>query len=244
MENMQMSCNIRHRAGWLFATLAAVLMAGSGHATVLSLDTGKSVTIQQSGSATFTFSATNDAGAITDNFLGWTIGFQVVPLGTTAGSLTVGSLSQPLTNPMPAGSLDFTQPILATLANSGTINGLTQYYAMGVSSNDVLQTVNSLTSYNLGSVGFTASPTASGTWAVYAVQQSGALARSYWTDGVFSDSNFGNLPNTGNLSVQIGTITAVPEPSTIALLGMSMASAGWYAWRTRRKVTVEIVEAS
>jgi hypothetical protein len=219
----------------------------AAHATNLTLDVGKTATVQQGSSGTFTFSATNDAGAIT-NFLGWTLGIQVQPAGTTSGTLSIGSLLLPTSNPILTGTLgsniDFTAPTLGTLTNSGTINGSTQFTFFGMSANDEARTVNSSASYNLGSVSFNASPNASGTWNVYAVQQQGAIAwKSYWTDDTLTDAPFANPiwqpAPSGNTSVLVGTITAVPEPSSLALLAAAVASAGWFGWKTRRSAKIE-----
>lgn len=232
---------LRHRAAWLIAALVAVMLVGPAVATTITLDTGKSATINQGATGTFSLSATNDAGAITDNFLGWTLGIQVLPAsGTNVGTMTPVSLTQPLSNPMPVGTLDVINPLLSTLALSATINGSTQYFLTAAATTDTLGTLAGSTTYNLGNLGITASANAAGTWNVYAVQQSGANYRSYWTDGSANDVQFGNLPNTGNSSILIGTVTAVPEPSTVVLLGMSLASAGWYAWRTRRSPAIEV----
>lgn len=242
-----MRCTVVRRASWLCATLAALVMAGPAGATTISLDTGKSLSVSPGASGTFTFSATNDAGAITSDFLGWTMGIQLLPSGTTVGTMTIGALAQSLTNPMPTGVVDISQPALQTLALSGTINGLTEYYLIGMAATEVLGSLSGNTSYNLGDLTVNASANAQGTWNVYAVQQGGSFYKTYWTNSTLTDVDFGNLvrgPQGTNNSILIGTVTAVPEPSTIALLGMSMAIAGWYAWRTRRKVTVEIVEAS
>jgi hypothetical protein len=231
----------------LCAAAATFMGFMAAHATNLTLDVGKTATVQQGASGTFTFSATNDAGAITD-FLGWTLGIQVQPAGTTSGTLSIGSLLVPTSNPILTGTLgsniDFTAPTPATLANSGTINGSTQFTFFGMSANDELRTVNASETYNLGSLTFNASPTASGTWNVYAVQQQGAIAwKSYWTNGDLTDAPFANpiwQPSpVGNTSVLIGTITAVPEPSSLALLAAAVASAGWFGWKTRRSATIE-----
>jgi len=237
----------RSKLLWTATLLGGVLCGGRAHATTLSLDTGKAVTVQQGTSGTFRFSATNDAGDISENFVGWTIGVQVLPSGVTTGTLTIASLAQPLVNPMPTGTVDITQPTLSTLALSGTINGSTQYWLTNITATEVLGSLTGNTSYNLGDLLFSASGNASGVWNVYAVQQGGSFLKTYWNDASLGDNAFSNLPigsQGTNGSVLIGTITAVPEPSTIALLGMSVASAGWYAWRSRRKVTIETVEAT
>jgi len=222
------------------AAVAALLMAAAGPAgaTTLTLDTGKAVTMAPGASGTFRFSATNDAGAITADFLGWAMGFQVRPSGVTSGSLTIGSLSQSPVNPMPVGDLEFNQPLLLTLANTGTINGSTQFWAMSAASLDTLGTIAGSTSVNLGDLGITASPSADGVWNVYAVQQADPFAKTYWNNAVPADVQFGNLPQSaGNSSVLIGTITvtAVPEPSTMSLAGFAVVAAGWVARRRSRR---------
>jgi len=211
-------------------------------ATTLTLDTGKSLELQPGVTDNFTFSATNDSGAIS-NFLGYAIGFQIVPVGSPTGSLTVGPITVSPVNPLPApgptsGTVDFTQPNLATLAGSAEINGSTQFWSIGASANEEIQTVNPLGNYNLGAVAFTLSENAAvgDTWAIHAVQQAGIFIKSYWVDEDFNDFVFGNWPSSpvGNTSVQVGTITAVPEPGSLMLAGSAITAAGWYGWRSRR----------
>jgi hypothetical protein len=213
-------------------------------ATTLTLDTGKSLQLQPGSSDNFTFSATNDEGAIT-NLLGWAIGFQVVPIGTPTGSLTVGLLTKPAVDPMPAGEVDFGQPALGILANSATENGSPNFWGIAAAALDDIQVVDSSTSYNLGSVNFTlsANATAGDSWGIYAVQQPSTFIKSYWSDDAFNPIGFGNwetLPNPVG-SVQIGTISAVPEPGSLVLAGSALAAAGWYGARKRR--TLAAVEA-
>lgn len=221
--------------------LAAVaLLITRSEATTLTLDTGKSLGLAPGGSGTFTFTTTNDAGAITENFLAWTIGIQVLPAGSPVGTLTIGALSQPGTNPLPAGEVDLTQPTLATLAGGATINGTSQYYLTNASATGFLNTVDSNGFYNLGALSLSASGDAQGTWNVYAVQQGGSFYKTYWTDAALDDVDFGNLPrgsSGSNTSLLIGTVTvsAVPEPVAFALAGTGVVCAIWGARRLRKK---------
>lgn len=226
--------------------LALVLFFGGvvpGSATTLTVDTGKSLELQPGGTGLFTFSATNDAGAISEDFLGWTMGFQVLPSGVTSGSLTVGELFNAATNPAVLGvEVEITQPNqIFVLANSGTINGSTGFRSMTINSLDTLATLQGSTSYNLGDLTFTASPDAAGTWNVYAVQQADPFAKTYWTDAALADGQFGNLPQSGgNSSVLVGTISvnAVPEPSSLMLAASAIVASGWFGWRSRRQPAV------
>jgi hypothetical protein len=213
--------------------LTTALLAGgilNSNASVLVLETGKSLSLSPSSSGTITFSAGNDAGDITADFLGWTLGIQLLPSGTTTGSLTLGSLTQPVSNPMPdgsAGSITITQPSTFTLANSASINNSTTYSQIAIEFVDpLLGTVLSNTSYNLGTLSINSSANASGTWNLYAVQQAGGFHQSYWTDGSLTDNDFGNLPRgAGNSSILIGTvsITGVPEPTQTWVMGGCLA---------------------
>jgi len=233
----------------LLAALAALVLGlhvVPASATTLSLDTGKSLTLQPSTTGSMTFSFTNNAGAITDNFLAWTLGIQVLPAGSVSGTLTLGTLTQPVTNPMPIGTYDSTQPTLLTLGGSGTINGSTNYYQINLTTTEALGTVLGNTSYNMGTLGFTASGAAAGTWNIYAVQQNAPFYESYWTDGSLTDTDFGNLPRgAGNSSILLGTVTvsAVPEPGSLAAAAVTGGIAACCAWRRRRKAGARAVAA-
>jgi hypothetical protein len=224
--------------------LCLLALVATASATTLTLDTGKSLTLFQGGSGLFTFSATNDAGDISEVYLGWNIGFQVLPSGVTGGSLIVGELFQPAINPAVAGELEFIQPDqVLLLSGSAVINGSDSFRSMSINSTDTLATLQGSTSYNLGSLSFSATPDAVGTWNVYAVQQGPGFEKTYSTlfNEGFSDAYFGNLlPSAGNSSVLIGTIsvTAVPEPSSLVLAGSALMAAGWFGWRWRRQPTV------
>ncbi len=178
-------------------------------ATSIYLNTGISLDLAPNTSGNFTFSFSNDVGQITDNFLGWTLGIQVLPSGSVSGDLTFGTLTQSVTNPMPIGAFpDTIQPTLVTLADGGVINGTNKFYQIGMQTTVALGTLLGNTSYNMGTLGFTASGTVSGTWNVYAIQQGGSFYQSFWTDGSLTDSDFGNLLRSGgNSSILLGTIS-------------------------------------
>ncbi len=221
----------------LCAVMTAAVAGGSqADAATLTLDTGKSVVIDQGATAGFTFSVTNsDAGDITD-FLGWVIGFQVIPAGGNTGSLTIGSLQAATTDPMPVGDPDISQPTQSLLNNS--INGTTVFNSMSILSTTELGTLISGTTYNLGTLSFTASGDAEGTWNVYAVQENPQFQKTYWFDSTATEIQFGNLAfGQGSVGLLVGTVIAVPEPSAWWLLA-SGSSAGLLAWRRRRLARV------
>ena len=66
-----------------------------------------------------------------------------------------------------------------------------------------------------------------GTWNLYVVNQEpqvGGLPVSLLQEADATDYGFGNLQPLNGEYLQIGTITAVPEPSTVALAGVALAS--------------------
>lgn len=230
---------MRRATGILFAIVAAALGA-TAEATVLSLDTGKSLTLQQGQSGSFTFSFTNDAGAITEDFVSWTLGIQLLPVAGATGSLTLGALAQPATSPMPVGAVDLSGPLAGTTFGNASINGTASFSQIVATATETVGTVASAASYNMGTVGVTASANALGTWNMYAIQQGGTAYQSYWTNASLTDTDFGNLPRGASTSVSgsllVGTVTvsAVPEPGVVALAGSVGAVVAYVASRWRR----------
>jgi hypothetical protein len=253
--------NGRHRL--VTVLVSGVILCSQGVASIgatLSLDTGNSLELQPGGSGTFTFSATTGAEEI-DDFVFWAIGFQVVPSGSVSGTLSIGvppgalpitspvgtefngALTNPLVNPIlnEVTGFDFAQPKVSTLSSSGVINGLTTYVGMAGTATDDIPLLSPTTTYGVGSVSFSASADAQGSWTVYAVQQQGGSLKTYWIDAFNQDRPFENIPfaSGGNYAIPIGTISVVPEPSGLVLAASAILAAAGFEWRrTRRNVVM------
>lgn len=216
--------------GLLFACVPAFA------ASVINLDTGTDTleTLQPGGSGSVIFRLSNDGTTSLDTFTGWNLGLQFIPRAGTTGTLTVGSLSAGSVNPVPVGTTELTQPVSASLGVV-TINGLSTYFNTGSIATAEYSVLAAGSTYDMGTVGLTASVNALGVWDVYTVQQNTPLFRTYfWNDGL--EQMFANVPTgagPGNYSVQLGTVAVVPEPSTLAMLGLAGLGAGGYAWRRR-----------
>jgi hypothetical protein len=230
----------RFTSCFLASGLALLSALPAFAASIINLDTGISQSIAPGSTDGFTFTMTNvGTTAAPDDFIGWVLGLQFVPQPGTTGTLTVGSLAGGTTNPMPFGDLQISQPQLATLGSSASLNGSTQYYFMGINTLTDLGTLAVGQTYEMGTLSLTASPDALGAWDVFTVQQNSPLFKTYFFDGSAIEQQFGNIPwivggvGQGNYSLQLGTVAVVPEPSSLALLGMAGLGAGGYAWRRR-----------
>jgi hypothetical protein len=227
----------------LFAALPAFATS------ILELKTDSSLTMQPGSTDAITFRMTNSGTTTTpDNFIGWVLGLQFIPQAGATGTVTVAGGS-PLTggtvNPMPFGDLQISQPAIAQIGSGATINGLTNYWFMNVNTLTDLGTVAVGQTYEMGKLSLTASGDAAGKWDVYTVQQNSPLFKTYWFDGSALEQPFGNIPwvGGGNYSLKLGEVEVVPEPGTLAFLGMAGLGAGGYALRRRRRKAVVAGEA-
>jgi len=233
--------------------LAAVFLLLFGvrdvSAATLSLETGKFLELQPGGSGSLTLSLSNDAGNVT-NFNGWVVGIQFLPTLGSTGSIALTSLTQPAVNPAVTNNpgTPFIDPDLEFFdfdGNPTTVNGssffTTVQIASGLLSNT--QTLLGSTSYNMGTLEFTATADAGGTWNLFAINPNELDGeKSWWYTNGLNTVSYGNLtmPGEGSPanSLQLGTISVVPEPGGIVLAGSAVVAAGWYSWRSRRRVAV------
>lgn len=233
-----------------FPALAAgfLLLLGSGQisAATLSLETGKSLELQPGQSGSLTLSLSNDAGNVT-NFNGWVVGVQFLPTLGTTGSLSLTGLTQPATNPAVTNNpgTPFVDPDLELFEFDGNplfVNGSDKFTLVsitsGISSN--VQTLLGSTSYNLGTLTFSASGDADGTWNLYAINPNELDGeKSWWYTNGLNSVSYGNLTMPGEglpaNSIQLGTISVVPEPNSLVLAASAIVAGGWYSWRSRRK---------
>jgi|GEM_PF-2701093 len=207
---------------------------------IVSLQSGTTTTINQSGTGTLYISAVN-SGTTSIDFGALALGIQIVAVGSPAGDITLSGVDAP------ENSIWFdpstTGPDNDTLVN-GDINGTAGYSLVGISG--ALDTEGNYgvlapgETAALAVLSFTAAADAFGTWNIFVVNeeaQSGATVSNI-TAGDLSTVQFSNLtapafPNTG-VSVQVGSVIVVPEPSTLTVAGLGCALVGYAAWKRRR----------
>jgi len=230
---------------WLAAWLVPAFLAGPLQAATLSLDTGASLSLQPGGTGSLTLALSNDAGDVT-NFNGWVLGIQYLPATGATGSLTLQSLTQPLINPAVTNSpasplLDPDVEMVNFDGDPLFVNGSDFFTTISITSanSNSVQTLAGSTTYNLGTLTFAASPDALGTWNLFAINPNADDGeRTYWYSNGLNSFSYGNLPiaaagEPAN-SIQLGTISVVPEPGSLMLVGSAIVAAGWYSWRSRR----------
>ena len=207
---------------------------------IVSLQSGTTTTINQSGTGTLYISAMNTGTASID-FGALALGIQIVANGSPAGDITLSGVDAPENSvwfdPSTSG------PNNDTLVN-GDINGTSSYFLV-----EILGDVDAEGNYgvllpgetaDLAMLNFTADASAFGTWNIFVVNEEAESGEtvSNITDGNFNPVQFSNLtapafPASG-VSVQVGSVIVVPEPSTLTLAGLGCALVGYAAWKRRR----------
>jgi len=216
-------------------------------ATPLNLNTGVSLTLDPalSTSGTLTLAATNEnAGSAITNFNSWSVILQLIPGPGAIGSATLVGVADPSVNPSlgPASTPPTTTSSLFddTYFLLSPVNGTVDAISVGIANDTNSSTTWTLgQTYNLADFTVQLSAGAQGTWTLYAINDENNSGSWMAPNGNLTP--FGNLPTAaeGEYTVlAVGTITAVPEPSSLLLAGSAIVAAGWFGWRSRRQPTV------
>lgn len=221
------------------ASMAAASPASA--APILDLVTTGSLTMTQGTTGTLAIRVTN-SGTTAIDLAGMSIGLQVVADGFVSNSLTLSGFTgtnTAWTDPAPA------DPENATLT-SGTLNGTTNFFSMSISGSYALEPS---TTAVLGTVVFTATEFAEGIWKLWAVNEwpEDGFQVTAVDDEAFQQQQFANLTATEGgpgVALQIGTITVVPEPSAVAVLGAAAAVLGGVRVVRARRARARLTQAA
>jgi hypothetical protein len=207
---------------------------------IVSLQSGTTTTINQSGTGTLYISAMNTGTASID-FGALALGIQIVAVGSPAGDITLSGVDAPENSVWFDASTS--GPDNGTLVN-GDINGTSGYREMSIiGATDAEGFYGVLApgdTANLATLSFTADASAFGTWNIFVVNEEAESGEtvSNITDGNFSTIQFSNLTapafGASGDSFQVGSVIVVPEPSTLTLAGLGCALVGYAAWKRRR----------
>jgi hypothetical protein len=228
-----------------FTVLTAVTMSClSAWAAPINLNPNLALSVNPGSTGLWTLSATNqDNGAAANGWKAFAVAMQIIPDPGATGTVTLQSFINPVDNPsIPAGSAGpasvssgvFPQPI----------NGTTSFTSIILGYNDANFTSwPSGQTHNMATITWSASPDASGSWRVYASNPEDNfidLPQTTWNLPNANDVYFGNVPFVSGTTstLQLGTISAVPEPSSLMLAASAIVAASWYGWRSRRNPLV------
>lgn len=226
---MAMRFEVRRRGvpGLLMILAAGVAAAcGTASATpIVELVSSGTLAMTQGTTGTLAISVTN-VGSSAISLTALSIGLQLIPDGVTTGSLTLDDFlgtGTAWTNPA-------TLPPFPDVLQLGPLNGTTSFFQMSITG--AYELLPSTTAV-LGTVEFTASGDALGTWKLWAVNEwvDEAFPGTAVDDDAFNQQQFTNLLATEGgpgVTLQIGDIVVapVPEPSTLAILGAAAAVLG------------------
>lgn len=238
---------MKHRS-WIGCMLAmaglgvvAAALETAADASPLNVDTGKNLSLNPGDTGTVTLSLTNEnSGSPVTTFNSWGFGLQLIANPGATGTATLVSGALPAVNPALADPENPPQFVPGQTL-SVPANGTTDYTLVSSANQSPLETTFALgQTYNIMDVDISLSPGASGSWSLFAVND--LLGFGVWLSSLGTPTNFGNLPslNGDAGTALIGTLTAVPEPSSILLAASSvLATCAWLRRRSRRDPSAE-----
>ncbi len=203
---------MRPQISWTFvgAFITAFGFAWTGDAAALTLDAGAPsasppTILPGRVSDPLTFSVVNDAATPDKEFGGFTVRFRVLPLTGATGQVAIGAVTAPA-NPV-FGS---TNSFIANRPQPGNDVGVTDF-TFGTPATIPTAPGSPLFNYTLEP-----SADALGDFGIYAVTDFGV---TQWVGPSFTAQYFDNV-GSGNDPVLLGVVTVVPEPISLALLGL------------------------
>jgi len=177
---------------------------------------------------------------LNDVMAGWQFQLEIIPEAGAVGALT---FQDPSTGtPSNPPNYIFSNGLGIAVTNEGSHLEANDFFDINFGPGTP---VSGAPGANLLQMDFLASSNASGLFGIYARQGD---PNTLWTDSSFTTQFFTNVPDDqsdtglvliGEVFVTGGVPQAVPEPSSLTLLGMGgVTLAGWRWWRRRKQAAV------
>lgn len=224
------------------ATMCAMLGHAACAAPVVNFTTGLSLNLLQSTTGSLTSSLRNDGTSFAE-INSFTLGYTLVQTAGS-GTLTFSGWGPPASNKLlsdPDAEFTPTDPPTSQTLNAPVNISGTDYFdyfpVQAANTNGFNDQILPAATKNAGTLTFT-SGTGEGTWDLYVVNQqaqSGGLPASFTQNAALAESGFGNLPATNGSFLKIGTISVVPEPSTVGVASMAILGISLMQLRSWRR---------